>query len=357
MESSAVDYIIVGAGLAGCVLAHQLLLAGKKIIVINDTQLPCSSLVAAGLYNPITGKKFQKSWKAEQLFPYMEDFYKEIELLTASKFLYSKPIVVPINTVEDQNMIHGKSALNENQHIQISVNSQNLDLPVPNPLGTFTSSHSGYLDVAHFLTASWQYFSKLDIAVISNFDYQSLVFDEDKVQWKNINAEKVIFCEGAQAIHNPYFNWLPFTPNKGELLTVNIENFDTNTIFRKKVFLIPIANGLHKCGSTYQMQYEHTDITPEACKELGEHLEDLIKTKYLVHAQYAGIRPATRDRKPLIGMHPAIERLIIFNGLGSKGVSLAPYFAGQLVQYLGGTAQLDKEVNIERFYSWYANRF
>lgn len=356
MESREIDYIIVGVGRAGSVLAHQLLLSGKKIIVVNDPQLPCSSQVAAGLYNPITGKKFQKSWKAEQLFPYMEDFYREIEQLTGSKFLYPMPIVVPINSVEDQNLIHGKSALNESQHIHIHVNSHHTDLSIENPLGTFTSSHSGYLDVAIFLTASWQYFIKLNIAVTSNFDYQSLVFAENKVQWKNIIGEKIIFCEGYQAIHNPFFNWLPFTPNKGELLTVNIDNFDADTIFRKKVFLIPIAEGLYKCGSTYQIHYEHNDITPEACKELSEHLEDLIKTKYLVHGQYSGIRPATRDRKPFIGMHPSNESLVIFNGLGSKGVSLAPYFACQLIQHLEGKAQLDKEVNIERFYSWYANR-
>ena len=137
-------------------------------------------------------------------------------------------------------------------------------------------------------------------------------------------------------------------------MTIKIDNFTNDTIFRKKVFLIPLKQGVYKCGSIYNREYLEQGITEEARKELCGHLEDLIKTKYLVDRQYWGIRPATRDRKPIMGLHPVYKQLAIFNGLGSKGVSLAPYFAHQLVQFFEGTTALDKEVDIERFYSWYA---
>ena len=125
MESREIDYLIVGAGLAGSVLAHQLMLSGKKIAVLNDSQLASSSKVAGGLYNPITGKKFQKSWHAEQLFPYMEEFYRQIEQLIGSTFLHQLPIVVPINAVEDQNFLYGKSVQYEGQQIDINVSAPN----------------------------------------------------------------------------------------------------------------------------------------------------------------------------------------------------------------------------------------
>ncbi len=355
MNRNNIDYLIVGAGLAGCILAHQLLKAGKKIIVINDSERQCSSLVAAGLYNPITGKNFQKTWRAEDIFPYIEKFYKEIEVLTDCKFLHPSPIVVPINTVEEQNILYGKSALNEDHRIAITVFPANPDLPTDNPLGTFQTSHSGYLHVEKFIDASSKYFRKNDSLIIDDFNYSEVEIAENTVRWKDISTTKIVFCEGFHALQNPYFSWLPFTPNKGELMTVKIHNWRTENIFRKKVFLIPLGEGVYKCGSTYKREHLKQGITEEASKELSGHLEDLIKTEYLVDGQYWGIRPATRDRKPIIGLHPHHKQLAIFNGLGSKGVSLAPYFASQLVQFFEGTTALDKEVNIERFYSWHAN--
>jgi glycine oxidase len=43
------------------------------------------------------------------------------------------------------------------------------------------------------------------------------------------------------------------------------------------------------------------------------------------------------------------DRLIIFNGLGTKGVSLAPYFSDILVRQLENGVPLTKEVDVTRF--------
>ena len=86
---------------------------------------------------------------------------------------------------------------------------------------------------------------------------------------------------------------------------------------------------------------------------LLEKLEDLIHIPYEIIDYSAGIRPTTRDRKPFIGTHPKHKNLHIFNGLGSKGVTLAPYYSNQLVEYLTAGAFLDKEVNIDRYIKYY----
>ena len=41
------------------------------------------------------------------------------------------------------------------------------------------------------------------------------------------------------------------------------------------------------------------------------------------------------------------------NGLGTKGVTLAPFFANQMVNNLKNCSNIDKEVNISRYYSLY----
>ena len=69
-----------------------------------------------------------------------------------------------------------------------------------------------------------------------------------------------------------------------------------------------------------------------------------------------GIRPTVIDRRPLLGKHPEFDNILIFNGLGTKGVMLAPYFAQHLVDFIeGNILELEGEVNINRFNKYFKN--
>jgi hypothetical protein len=50
-----------------------------------------------------------------------------------------------------------------------------------------------------------------------------------------------------------------------------------------------------------------------------------------------------------VGFHPSQEAGI-FNGFGSKGVSLMPYFAKQWTDEILGRSSVHSEVSIRRFY-------
>ena len=65
----------------------------------------------------------------------------------------------------------------------------------------------------------------------------------------------------------------------------------------------------------------------------------------------AGVRPTVSDRRPLIGLHPENKQLAVFNGMGTKGVMIAPYFADQLVNLLLNNKSLSEEVDITRFWN------
>ena len=103
------DYIILGHGLAGASIAIQLLKRGKKILVIDNPSPTTASRVAAGLFNPITGRKMVKSWMADKLFPYLHQYYSEVEALTGRKFFYPMPVYRPFISVEEQNEWMAKS--------------------------------------------------------------------------------------------------------------------------------------------------------------------------------------------------------------------------------------------------------
>ena len=61
------------------------------------------------------------------------------------------------------------------------------------------------------------------------------------------------------------------------------------------------------------------------------------------------IRPTIKDRRPLVGTHPIHPNLAVLNGLGTRGVMIAPTAAKQLYNYLENGVDVDKEYSILRF--------
>ncbi|WP_420385598.1 NAD(P)/FAD-dependent oxidoreductase [Roseivirga sp.] len=346
-----VDCLIVGAGIAGTVLADHLIKAGKKVMILDDSALPNSSRVAGGLYNPITGRKMVKTWNGDALFDYLIPYYKGLESDLSAKFLYDVPIYRPFFSIEEQNEWMAKSA--ESFYApyvkEVKTRPQWPD-EVQNPHGGLLLDKSGYLDTATFLDSYREKLRQEGQLIEERFNSDLLVKKETAWRYGAIECEQLIFCDGRLALENSFFSWLPFNLVKGELLFLKT-NVMPRVIYNRGVFVIPLGNGMCKCGSTY----DHTDLneipTKKARNELLERVKKLINFDFEIVHQKAGVRPATRDRKPFIGEHPKEKGMWIFNGLGTKGVSLAPYYARQLVRHMDGKGSLDDEVNIERFFS------
>lgn len=344
------DYIIVGQGIAGTVLAHTLLHEGFKIYVVDQNATGSSSMVAAGIYNPVTGKRMVKTWRADQLFPFLESFYTSLENLLETSLLNKMPIYKPFGSIAEQNFKISDSILDDN-FCDVSIAPSFYSAFIHNPYGGFQTKHSGWVDVKSMLLQSRIFFEKQHIYRSSAINYHDIVLENDTVQWKEIKARRLIFCEGIQAAANPFFNWLPFVPAKGEMLHVIIKDFPENVILNKSVFLVPLGQSSFKVGATYEWNFSDGEISNKGKDELISRLENLIKADYSIHGQEGGIRPTVKDRRPLLGLHPQYKTLGIFNGLGTKGISIAPYFAHHFVEFLEKGKNLDLEVNIERFAS------
>ena len=185
------------------------------------------------------------------------------------------------------------------------------------------------------------------------FNFSKLTINENGIQYEDIQAKHLVFCEGWQAVNNPYFGWLPFSINKGEVLDINVQNFSGECIYNKGVYVVPLGNGNLKVGATYNWREPNENPTEEGLKELETKLKNLLIKPFMVVNHEAGIRPAVRDRKPLIGVHPEFPALSIFNGMGSKGVLMAPFLAGQFADALTGKGTLWPEVSIARYQQFY----
>lgn len=343
---TAVDYIIVGQGLAGSCLALQLMREHKRIVVIDHYDEHSATQVAAGLFNPITGRIMTKTWKADVLFPYLHDFYREAENLTGKKFFHPMPLYRPFLSIEEQNEWMGKSAHSGLEKYIDEVHTTEI-YPglVQNTFGGLTLKQAGWLDTTAFTLAVRQYISDKEILLDAAFDYNKLELANGEVSYLNYRAGKIIFCEGVKALNGKLFSWLPIRALKGETLTIDT-NVTVNAIFNRGVFVVP---GTWKVGATYQPNDLQPNVTDAARGELLAKLDELITFPYRVITQNWGIRPTTPDRRPILGPHPEYPQAIVFNGLGTKGVSLAPHFSGVLAAWLENKGSINKEVDIERY--------
>ena len=351
-ESIKVDYIIVGQGLAGSAVAIQLLKLGKKIVVIDNPDKNISSTVAAGLFNPVTGKKMAKTWMADVLFPYLHDFYREAEALTHESFFHPMSLYRPFISIEEQNEWMAKSAEATFAPYIDGVLMKATFAEAKDQFGGLLLKQCGYLDSNKYMMAVRKYVEQTNHYVQEEFDVNDLILKDGCVLYKKYKSEKIIFCNGTH--HSPMFNWLPVIPLKGETLTLQ-SDVQSSTIINRGVYVLPLSENQWRVGATYNFNDHSPTITESSRRELEEKVSAITQFPYTIINQQWGTRPTTPDRRPLLGEHPKKKSVFILNGLGTKGVSLAPYFSMILIRLTEKQVPVNKEVDIERYKSVYSN--
>ncbi|MBJ7879043.1 NAD(P)/FAD-dependent oxidoreductase [Gelidibacter salicanalis] len=343
-----VDYIIVGCGLAGVSFCEELRAHDKSFVVFDD-QSQQSSIVAAGLYNPVILKRFTGVWKAQEQLEMLTPFYEHLEKLLGVKLDYKLPVYRRFASIEEQNEwfnASDKPILENYLHAQVITNS---NAAIDAPYGFGKVLETGRIDTSTLLKHYKLFLKTINNYINERFDYAALAFDETSITYKNITAKYIVFAEGFGMVHNPFFKNLPLNVAKGEVLTIKAPNLKMEFILKSSVFLVPELDDCYSVGATYNWEDKTHDITQEAKTELLDKLNELISCDYEVVHQVAGIRPTVKDRRPLVGRHPEHSNMALLNGLGTRGVMIGPYVAKQLFQHLEQDAPLETEIDIKRF--------
>lgn len=352
MAIKKVDFIIIGQGLAGSCLALRLLAQGKRVMVFDEPQQNRSSAIAAGLFNPITGKLMNRTWMADKIFAELHHFYQNAEQQLGQKFFYPQALYRPFISAEEQNSWMGISSDSSmSGYIETVYSGSAFGNQVHDPFGGILLKQCGYLDVEQFMKSVHDYLSSAHSIVDNRFDEQLLDISDDGVTYNGIQANKIILCTGTVIMRSLRFSGIPVRILKGETLSIELDQVPEQ-IYNRGVYVVP-RNGMncYRVGATYETKVVTEEITHAGRMELDEKLKALIKLPYRVISQDWGFRPTSPDRRPILGQIPDSKNVIIFNGLGTKGVSLAPYFSAQLAGWLLGIGEIQPEVNIGRFKS------
>ena len=344
------QFLIVGQGIAGSLLAYEMYKAGMNFTIISNPEIKKASDVAAGMYNPMVFKRLTKSWMVDQVLPVMTNSYQRLEEELGEQFLFPMDIVKPL--LEDEGKMWEKRIFDGDfSEYMEDKNEGSLFSGLKNFSLYGKVTKSGHVDLAKLLSKLRDFFMDKDLLIEANFEYKDLGFINGNITWQGITARTIVFCEGYHGAKNPYFKNIAFKPTKGELLEIECKDLPENNIINKNLFVLPVGNHRFKVGATYDWKDQNEELTTEAKTDLLSRLDKIIDVPYTVHNHWAGVRPTISDRRPVLGVHPHHEGIAIFNGLGTKGVMLAPYFAKEMVQFLlFKNYPLDKEVDIRRFY-------
>lgn len=341
------DFIIVGQGLAGTLLAHDLEEKGNRLLLIDSNESASASRVAAGLINPVGMKRCIPSWGAELFYPFAIRRYQELEAKMKVSFLAQRPIFKLFGNNDDAHQWKIKHS-NQGMNQYINAFLEPSSAPYLNDIyGGAMLDPAASLDTNVFLDSSRKHFEKAHLYLNQRFDYDLL--DLERSSYKDYTFSMVIFAEGYFAKDNPYFNALPLAPTKGEVMTIKLPKYRSlNHCISKGIYIIPLGNYLYRVGSTYHHNDLNNIVTEEGKQQIHKQLRGILNSEYLEVQTDAGVRPTVRDRKPLLGLHPLYQKIGVFNGLGTRGALQGPLLSCDFCSFLTNSTTKSQIADFQR---------
>lgn len=344
-----VDYLLIGQGISGTWLSYFLQKENKSFLVMDDKNPNAPSRLAAGIINPVTGRRHVSTWMIDTLLPYVWEQYTTLgnEL--------------GITAISQKNVtdFFPSPQMRESFIKRVEEKGEYVSMPEdPNQFRNHFNYEFGCGEIkpvytAHLETIIPAWRKKLmeqGLLMEEKLETMELVIDKNHIRYKDIEAQKVIFCDGAACAANPWFELLPFAPNKGEALFVSIPGLPKDRIYKKGMLLVPMVQpDQWWLGSAYEWEFKDELPSAEFRKKGEQLLQQWLKVPYTIQDHIASIRPATLERRPFVGLHPVHHSIGILNGMGTKGCSLAPFFAAQLVRHLLYGETIDPEGDVKRF--------
>ena len=342
------DYIIVGQGICGTLLSWLLIREGKKVMVIDEYRQYSSGMVASGLINPVTGMRVAKSWMIDEMLPYADALYPEIEKDLGIDF-YTKYDLLEFHPTIQVRDTYTEKILQHADYLHQYAYDDNWMQTCNFHYGISAISGCRVVDMRKLQLAWRERLKAAGNLLEGKFDITQCNVATDKITYKDIEAKKIIFCDGSAALHNPYFSLLPFALNKGEVLIARIPGLPRTHILKFGLKIVPWEDDLFWIGSSFDWKYNDLNPSEPFRARTEAQLKQWLKIPYTTEHHWASERPTTVDHKPFAGFHPSHPAVGMLNGMGAKGCSQAPYFANSIAQHLINGTPLNAEADIKRY--------
>jgi len=342
------DLLIVGFGLAGLSVARHAFLKDKSFDVISD-QSQLSSHIAGGIINPVAINRMKPVWQIEEFLPHAHKYYKDLDAIHGTQSFQHKIIQVFIHDAkQENNWFEAKDKSRLAPYLSSGITANKNKSITAQKIGEVKA---GLVHLNIILNSAQSFYENKDSWISKTFDYSKLLIEANKFHYNGNDYKHIVFCEGFGVTQNPYFNDLGIYGNKGDYLIFKSKQLQINDIVKAKYFLIPLGNDIYKFGATYQREPLNHQPSEAAKSQMLEALDKMIDVPYELVDQLCGIRPTTRDRRPILGSHHRYNRMYILNGFGSRGAMISPLLGKLLVDHIFEQNPIPDEVSINRLYA------
>lgn len=336
------DVIIIGQGLAGTVLSETLARRGRRVMMFDAPRDGRASWVSTGIVNPIVLRRTVLSWRASEMLAVAGAFYREMELRYDATFWHPLPLVELFPTAQEAGIWQLRM---KDPELARFLSRGSLNDPalasLPQPYGYGVVQRSAWLDVRALLNAHrerWRDMGMLEEFMVKPEDIRHR---SDGIELFGRSAPLIIWCMG------PFADVPGLVPVRGEGLTVRMRGAPSRAMVHRGVFILPIADDVFRISATFAWNDVWAGRTAEGQRSLLDRLQRLVPGPIEVLEHWAGVRPAAKDRRPILGRTG--EHQVVMNGLGSRGVLLSPWCAQHLAEHLIDGLPIDAEVDVARF--------
>ena len=342
------DVLIIGQGLCGTFLHWYLSKEGWKCVVADPGSRNGASHIAAGIINPVTGRRIVQTWMIDELMPFAFNAYKKLEQELNAELIAQTDIVEFFPSAQMRQAFIERTA-DKAAYLALPKNENIFREHFHYDFGFGIISPACLVQPAVLLSNYREKLRASGELLEELIDEEAIQSANKHWQFKDLQTRYVIYCNGNQSYQSKYFKNLPFAPNKGEVLYIEAAGLPDKQIFKKGVNLVPVQKNIFWVGSSYEWEFENDQPTTAFLHRTENVLHKWLKIPFKIIDHRAAVRPATIERRPFAGMHPYYPTLGILNGMGTKGCSLAPFFARQLCEHITKGAEILPEADILRF--------
>jgi glycine oxidase len=325
------DILIVGQGWAGTLLAWEFERAGISFTIVDQGNAQAASRAAAGILNPITGRRLVKTWRAETLFPAARAVYRELEAALGVSLWKEMRVRRLFADDRERRVAREKFGGGEwGDFVRCA----------PDDEGLWVEG-AARLDVAALLDAArarWMAMNRCESRRVTDLARATA------------GHHLVIDCRGVATAREGDFTFVPWEFSKGQILSIATDGLDPDVILNRGQWVLPVGRREAWTGATHEPGVTDAEPTMAGRDQLEQRARKILgEQTFVVTGQSSGVRVNLPDKRPVAGRHPDRLDIGLVNGLGAKGALWAPMLARQWTNHLTEGVPFDREVDVGRF--------
>lgn len=354
------DTIVVGAGLAGACAACVLSRTRRVLVLEAEALASGASGAAAGLVNPLMGRKARPSWRHAEA---LHALHALLDDAGATRLFRATSILRPARDAKQADRFREVAARHPaDGRWQPAAAVADSHPAVRAPHGALLVTRGGHVDVAALVHALLEKARGRGAQLRTGSRVTSWAEDRDAAavitdEGERLQSERVLLALGqgyppfdelaALGLHGVKGQTVRLQAPDGLTLKVALSGYG---------YVVPEANEKGNAatlvvGSSYEHAFDDLRATPEVSEKLVAKAARMVPALEGVAVLDAmtGVRvKVARGRHPVLGPLPGRQRVWAFTGLGSRGLLTAPLLAERLPHFLAEPAAIPDAVQPRR---------